>query len=59
MRALRKRVHARICAPSAVNAHRFGKDPLKRALYVILDRIPMRLTLPAGECGAIVRDDYL
>jgi hypothetical protein len=55
--ALRERVDAGVCSSGAVNAHRFAKDPLKRALHVILDSIAMRLALPTGELRAIVRDD--
>jgi hypothetical protein len=55
--ALRECVNAGVCSSGAVNAHRFAKDPLKRALHVILDSIAMRLALPTAEWGAVVRDD--
>jgi hypothetical protein len=59
MRALRERVDACIRSSGAVNAHRLVKDPLKRALHMILDRIAVRLALPAGEWRAVVRDNQL
>jgi hypothetical protein len=59
MRALRERVDARIRSSGTMNARWFAKHPLKRALHMILDRIAMRLTLPAGEWRAVVRDDEL
>jgi hypothetical protein len=52
-------VDAGVCSSGAVNAHRFAKDPLKRALHVILDSIAMRLALPTGEWSAIVRNIQL
>ena len=57
MRALRERVGARVCSSGAVNAHHFAEDPLERALHVILDRVAMRLALPASEWRAVVRDN--
>jgi hypothetical protein len=49
MCALRERVYACVRSPGAVNAHRRAGDALERALEVVLDRVAVRLTLPAGE----------
>ena len=57
MCALRERVHACVRSPGAVNAHRRAGEALERALEIILNGITVRLTLPAGEWRAIVRDN--
>ncbi len=57
MSALRECVDTRVCSSGAVNARRLAKDTLKRVLYVILDRVAMRLALPTGEWCAVIRDD--
>jgi len=55
--ALRECVGTGVRSSGAVNARLCAKDPFKRALHVILDRIAMRLALPTGERRAIVRDN--
>jgi hypothetical protein len=57
VRALRECVNARVRSSGAVNAHRIAKNPPKRTLQVVLDRIAMRLALPTGERRTIVSDD--
>jgi hypothetical protein len=50
-------VNTGIRSSSAVNAHNIAGDSLKRALDVILDRVAMRLALPASERRAVISDD--
>jgi hypothetical protein len=57
MRALCQRVNTGVRSPRAVNTHSYATDALKRALEVILYRVPMRLALPAGEPRAVISDD--
>jgi len=57
--ALRECVNACVRSPGPVNAHRPSGDPFKSAFEMILNGIGVRLTLPAGEWRAVVRDDYL
>jgi hypothetical protein len=59
MCALREGVDACVRSPGPVNAHRPSGDAFKRAFEMILNGIAVRLTLPAGEWRAVVRDDYL
>jgi hypothetical protein len=49
MRALRKRVDARVRSASAVDTHRPSENALKRMLDLILYGVAMRLTLPSGK----------
>ena len=57
MRALRKRVDPCIRATSSVHAHLLAANEPKRRLHVILNPVPIRLALPAGERRAIISDD--
>jgi hypothetical protein len=50
-------VDARVCSSGAMNAHHFAEDALERAFHVILDRVAMRLALPASEFCSIVRNN--
>lgn len=59
MRGLRECVDAGVRSSRAMNAHVFAKDPLKCLLYVVLNRIAMRLALPTRERRAVVRDNQL
>jgi hypothetical protein len=43
----------------AVNAHSSAGNSLKGAFEMILHRVAMRLTLPASERRAVVRNDEL
>jgi hypothetical protein len=45
-----------IRSSGAVNTHWPASDALKGALEMILDRVAMRLTLPAGERRAVISD---
>jgi hypothetical protein len=48
---------AGVCSPGTVNAQAPANDPLKRVLQMVLNRVAMRLALPAGKRRAVVRDD--
>jgi hypothetical protein len=49
-------MNACIRASGSVNTHGPASDALKGVLEMILDRVAMRLTLPAGERRAVIRD---
>jgi hypothetical protein len=50
---------AGVRSSGAMNARRLAKNAFKRAFYVILDGVAMRLTLPAGEWSAVVCNNQL
>jgi hypothetical protein len=49
-------MNACIRASGSVNTHGPAGDALKGVLEMILDRVAMRLTLPAGERRAVISD---
>ena len=57
MRTLCQGVNTGVRSSCTVNAHSFASDTLNGALEIILHRVAMRLTLPAGERCAVVSDD--
>ncbi len=59
MRALRQRMHAGVRSPCAVHAHFRSRDTCEGIFEMILDRVAVRLTLPAGERTTVIRDDEL
>ncbi len=59
MCALREGVNACVRSPGPVNAQGTSGNAVKGAFEMILNGITVRLTLPAGEWRAVVRDDYL
>jgi len=50
-------MNACIRASGSVNMHGHAADALKGVLEMILDRVAMRLTLPAGERRAVISYD--
>jgi hypothetical protein len=50
-------VDACVCSSGSVNTHGPAGDALKGVLEMILDRVAMRLTLPAGERRAVISYD--
>src|SRR5947209_844657 len=59
MRTLRERMHAGVRAPRSVHANAFARHAREGALENILDCVAARLTLPAGERRAVIRDGEL
>jgi hypothetical protein len=54
--ALRECMNACVRASGSVNMHWPACDAFKGVLEMILDRVAMRLTLPAGERRAVISD---
>src|SRR5438445_7437109 len=59
MRTLTERVNASVGPPRAVHTHALATDMMKRALQLVLDRVSVCLTLPAGEMHPVIGDDQL
>jgi hypothetical protein len=59
MSALCESVDACIRSPGPMNTDGLAPDTRKRALDMILNRVAMRLTLPAGKSFPIVGDNHL
>ena len=57
MCALRQGVDARIGSSGTVNAHRLTTNAFKCAFDMVLDRVAMRLTLPAGKSGPVISNN--
>src|SRR5206468_4968138 len=55
--ALSESVDACVCPSGSVNTHGPAGDALKGVLEIVLDRVAMRLTLPAGERRAVISYD--
>lgn len=51
-------MHSSICPAGAMHNHSFLAKDLKCFLQCILSSIPAHLTLPAGECGALICDSH-
>ena len=50
---------ARIGPAGAMHPYGLGTDTLKGAFQSVLNRIAVRLALPSGKRGAVVRNDQL
>jgi hypothetical protein len=59
MRALRQRMDTRVGPPSAMHPDGLGTNTLKSAFQAVLNRIAVRLALPSGKRGTVVRNDQL
>src|ERR1043166_1824702 len=59
MGALGQSMDARVGSPGAMDPDGRGTDGLKSLLQLVLDRVSIRLALPAGKRGAVVGNNEL